>query len=172
MPPMVQRACVEGSTGKEQPVLPQRRVQMAQHQARFDQRGARIGIDVQDAAQVLRAVDHQRAVHRLAALAGAAAARQHGDAFLARDRQRRGDVVDLLRHDHADRFDLIDRRIGGVAAAVGAVEQHLAADFAPQPLRQTGIARRDSGAAHRSTANGYGLAMCTLTPATLLTTRG
>ena len=53
-----------------------------------------LGIDVEDAAQMLRAVDHQRAVYGLAALARAAAARQHGDAFLARDGQRRGDVAD------------------------------------------------------------------------------
>ena len=71
-----------------------------------------------------------------------------GHAFLARDRQGRGDVADLLRHDHADRLDLIDRRIGGVTAAVGTVEQHLAADLAPQPIGQAGIARRDGGAAH------------------------
>ena len=111
-------------------MLAQRRVQMAQHQPGFHQCRARLRIDVQDAAQMLRAVDHQRAVHRLAALAGAAAARQHRDALLARDRQRRGDVADLLRHDHAERFDLIDRRIGGIAAAVGAAEQYLAADLA------------------------------------------
>ena len=59
---------------------------------------------MQDAPQVFRTVDDQRAVDGLAALARAAAARQHGDAFLARDRQCRGDVADLLRHDHADRL--------------------------------------------------------------------
>ena len=138
-----------GIDREEQPVLPQRGIQMAQHEARFDQRRAGVGIDMQDAAQVFGAVDHQRAVHRLAALAGAAAARQHGHAFLARDRQGRRDVVDLLRHDHADRLDLIDRRVGGVTAAVGAAEQHLAADFAPQPVGQAGIAWRDGGATHR-----------------------
>ena len=138
------RVC-RGIDREEQPVLAQRGVQMAQHQAGLHQRGARVGIDMQDAAQMLRAVDHQRAVHRLAALAGAAAARQHRDAFLARDRQRRGDVADLLRHDHADRLDLVDRRIGGVAAAVGAAEQHLAADLAPQALGETGIAGSNRG---------------------------
>ena len=92
---------------------------------------------MQDAAQMFRAVDHQRAVHRLAALAGAAATRQNRDAFFTRDRQGRRDVADLLRHDHADGLDLIDRRIGGVTAAVGAAEQHLAANLAPQPIGQT-----------------------------------
>src|SRR5208337_4694606 len=79
---------------------------------------------------------------------GAAAARQHGDTFLARDRQRGGDVADFLRHDHAERLDLIDRRVGGVAAAVGSAEQHLAADFASEALGETGIAGSDGGGAH------------------------
>ena len=131
MPPIVQRACVEGSTGKNIPCWRSAVFRCAQHDARLDQCRARLRIDMQHAAQMLRAIDHQRAVHRLAALAGAAAAGQHRNAFLARDRQGGGDVVDLLRHDHADRFDLVDRGVGGVTAAVGAVEQHLAADFAP-----------------------------------------
>ena len=97
MPPMVQRAWVEGSTGKNSPCGAQRGVQVAQHDARLDQRGARLGIDMQHAAQIFRAIDHQRAVDRLAALAGAAAARQHRHAFLARDRQRRRDVLDASR---------------------------------------------------------------------------
>ena len=96
MPPMVQRACVEGSTGKNSLCAAQRGVELAEHDARLDQRGARRGIDVQDAAQVLRAIDDQRAVDGLAALAGAAAARQHGNALLARDGQRGGDVVDAF----------------------------------------------------------------------------
>ena len=93
-----------------------------------------------DAAQVLRTVDDQRAIDGLAALAGAAAARQDGDALLACDRQRRGDVVDRPRHDHAERLDLVDRRVGGVTAAIGAIEQHLARDVAAQAFGQVGVA--------------------------------
>ena len=37
-------------------------------------------------------------------------------------------VVDGSRHDDADRLDLVDRGIGGVAAAIGAAEQHLPGD--------------------------------------------
>ena len=40
---------------------------------------------------------------------------------------RRGDVLVGSRHEHADRLDLVDRRVGRVAAARGGVEQHLAA---------------------------------------------
>ena len=143
MPPIVQRACVEGSTGKNSPCWRSAAFRWPSTRPGSTSAVRGLGIDVQDAAQMLRAVDHQRAVHRLAALAGAAAAGQHRDALLARDRQRGGDVVDLLRHDHADGLDLVDRRVGGIAAAIGAAEQHLAADFAPQPAGQARIARRD-----------------------------
>ncbi len=85
-------------------------------------------------------VDDQGAVDGLATLAGAAAAWQYGHAFLTRDRQCRGDVTDFFRYDDADWFDLIDRRVGGVAAAIGSVEQHRAADFATQPVGQVRIA--------------------------------
>ncbi len=118
MPPIVQRAWVDGSTGKEQSVGAQRVVEVAEDEARLHQGGPRLGIDVQDAAQVLGAVDHQRAVDRLAALAGAAAARQHRDALVARDRHGRSHVVDRLRDDHADRLHLVDRGVGAVAAPV------------------------------------------------------
>ncbi len=41
-----------------------------------------------------------------------------------------------LRHEHADRHDLVDRRVGGVAAARGGVEQHLALGLGAQAPRQ------------------------------------
>jgi hypothetical protein len=67
----------------------------------------------------------------LSALARTGAAREHGHAGLAADRERRHHVLDTARDDYADRFDLIDRGIGGVTAAIGGAEQHLALDFTP-----------------------------------------
>ena len=141
MPPMVHRAWVEGSTGKNTPcrrnsvfsapsVMP--------GSTRTEPGG---GIDLQHAAQELRAIHHQRPVHGLPALAGPASPGQHRDPGLARDRQSGGHVVDRLRHDHAQRFDLIDRGVGGVTAAAGAIEQHLAADFAAETQREGGDRR-------------------------------
>ena len=75
-----------GIDRKKQAVLTQCGIEMTQHQPRFHQRRASIGIDMQDATQMFRAVYHQRAIHRLAALAGAAATRQNRDAFFTRDR--------------------------------------------------------------------------------------
>ena len=50
-------------------------VQMPQHKAGFDQRNTGFRVDMQHPAQMLGAIDHQRSVDRLPALAGAAAAR-------------------------------------------------------------------------------------------------
>ena len=78
------------------------------------------------------AVQHQRRVDGLAALRGAAAARQHWNAFVRRDLD--GDPQVLLGpgHHHADRLHLIDRGIGGVAATGEGIEAHLALDLARQ----------------------------------------
>ena len=128
---------------EEQLFAPQRGVELAEHHAGFHQRRVLLRIDVQDAAQVLAAVQHQRAIHRLAALAGAAAARQHRHAVFARDRQGGGHVVDGFRDHHAERLDLVDRGVGGIAAAIGGIEQHRAADVAAQALGQAGVAGGD-----------------------------
>ena len=72
-----------GIDREEQPVRLQRRVQVAEHDAGLDQRGARRRVDVQDRGADIAEVDHQRAVDGLPALAGAGAAGKHRHAFLA-----------------------------------------------------------------------------------------
>ena len=93
------------------------------------------------------AVQHQRFADRLARLGGAAAARQHRRALLARDRERRLDIRDRARPHHAYGFDLVDGGVGGVAPALERVEQHLALDLRAQPRRQPGIAGPAAGLA-------------------------
>src|SRR6185369_16513364 len=46
------------------------------------------------------------------------------------------DVADAARHEHAERNHLVDRSVGGIAAAVGGGEQHLALRFRGQPACQ------------------------------------
>ena len=75
-------------------------------------------------------VDHERGADRLPALRAAGAARRAPARALAADRDRRAHVVDRLRHQHADGLDLVDRRVGGVAAARCGIEQHVAFDGA------------------------------------------
>ena len=76
----------------------------------------------------------------LAGLRGAAAARRHRHAELARERERRLHVGIGPRHHHGLRLDLIDRGIGAVAPAIERLEQHLALDLAPRRSASAGIA--------------------------------
>ena len=132
-----------GIDGEEQPVLFQRVVEMAEHNPRLHHRSPRFGIDGDQAAQMFCAVDDQSGVDRLPALAGAAAACQHGHTGLTGDLHGGGDVFDPLRHDHAHRHRLIDRRIGGIAATVGGGEQHLSTNLPAQALGHGGMGDAD-----------------------------
>jgi hypothetical protein len=71
-------------------------------------------------------------------LRSAGAARQYRHPLLARNRDRRRGILAALRHDDAQRLDLVDRRIGGVAAAAERVEKHFAADLASQTGFESG----------------------------------
>jgi hypothetical protein len=44
----------------------------------------------------------------------------------------------IARRDYADRHDLVMRGVGGVTAAIKAVEMHIAAQFGLQPTFQAG----------------------------------
>ena len=117
-----------------QPQLP---VEIVEHDAGLHHAGAVDLVDLDQLLEVLAEVHDQRAPDRLAGLRGAAAARQHGHALLARDRQRRAHVVVGARDHHAQRLDLVVRGVGGVAPAAEAIEQHLALQLAAQALGQS-----------------------------------
>jgi hypothetical protein len=51
-------------------------------------------------------------------------------------RPRGADVVLVARHDNADRLDLVNRGVGGVAAAGCGIEQDLAAACLGEPPRE------------------------------------
>ncbi len=119
-----------GIDREKQPMGLQDRIEVREHEARLDQGGACLRVDVENVAKVFGAVDNDGAVDGLAALTGAAAARQHGNTGFAGDGKRGGDIVDGFGHDHADGFDLVNRGVGGIAAAVGRTEQDLPGDFA------------------------------------------
>jgi hypothetical protein len=124
---------------KPEPVRAQERIQPVEHDAGLhrDRRARRIELD--HLVQVLRMIDDQRRADRLTALRGAGAARQDRHARLERDLHRadRGGLGP--GNHHADRLDLVDRRVGGVPPATRAVEQNLALDLALQPLCKTGV---------------------------------
>ncbi len=116
---------------KEQPVFAKEAVEPVEHDPRLDPCPAPFDIDRNHPVEMFAAVDDERPRHRLPALRGAAAARQHRHPLLARDRDRRRRIVAALRHDHPQRLDLVDRRIGRIAPATERIEQHLAANHAP-----------------------------------------
>ena len=128
------RLAVDTSTGNHRPGQPQLPVELVEHDAGLHDAGAVDLVDLDQLLQVLAEIDHQRTADRLAGLRGAAAARQQRHALLARNRQRRAHVVVGARHHHAQRLDLVVRRVRGVAPAREAVEQHLALQLAAQAL--------------------------------------
>ena len=75
---------------------------------------------------MLGKVDDYPVVDRLAALRGAAAARGDDQAVVARDRKRAQRLIDGTGDHDPERHDLVERRVGGVAAAVESVEKDVA----------------------------------------------
>ena len=74
---MVAREAVETSTGNHSPCGLELPVELVEHDAGLDRAACALSTSsVDDAVQVLGAVDDQRVVDGLAALRGAAAARQ------------------------------------------------------------------------------------------------
>jgi len=121
---------------KPQVVFAEARVQVVEHDARLHLGGEARRVHFQDAVEVLRAVDDERGAGGLAALAGTGASRQHGYVQVAGDVQRDGDVFLGAGHQYADRHDLVNGSVRGIAATGGGVEHHLAAGLPTQPTFQ------------------------------------
>ncbi len=149
---IVARHTTDGAAGmraridrEEQTKRAQGGVQVAQYQPRLDQCGAGLRVHRNQATQIFAAIDHQRVIDRLPTLAGAAATRQRRHAFLPADCQRRGHVVDVAWHDDAHRHHLVDRSVGGIAAAVGAGEQNFCPRLASQTIGESGAGEGGHG---------------------------
>ena len=125
-------------------------VERTQGDPGLDEDRAGGGVHVENFAQMFRTIDDQRAVDGLAALAGAAAAGKDRNARLLGYGHGDRHVLDGFGDDDTQGLDLVDGGVGGIAAAVGAPEQHFAADFAGQFSRQAGIARLDFATGCRS----------------------
>ena len=149
MPPSVAWALVETSTGNHRPCGFSSRVEVRRARGRARPRPCVASASTSSTlAQVLARVDDQRRAGRLAALAGAGAARQQRRAELAGDVDRGGDVVARrAARSTPTGIDLVDRGVGGVAAARGGVEQHLAACLA-RPAARPGRAASSRRPAH------------------------
>ena len=126
--------------GKPQAVGLEIGVQVIEHQTRFDQGLAPRGIEVENLVQMFRQIDDQGFADRLAALRGAAAARQNRHAGVAGDGDDRFHVLGVLGHDDAQGFDLIDRGVRRIAPARERIEQDLALDRGLQAAGKGGVA--------------------------------
>ena len=87
------------------------------HGSRLDDGGARLRVHRQDPVQVAGEVQHHAAADGIACHRRARATRGDRDPGLARDGQRRGDVVDVSRPHDGERRDAVERRVGRVHAA-------------------------------------------------------
>ncbi len=138
MPPMVARDAVEMSTGYHRPCGFKLPVEFVEHDAGLHRAAPAGDVEIEDAVEVLRAVHHQRWADGLAALRGAAAARQHRHPLRTRNRNGPIGLLDGPRRHHADRHDLVVRSVGRVAAAGEPIETHVPGQFGLQPPFQAG----------------------------------
>ena len=119
---------------KPQAMLLELAVEVVEHDARLDHASAVLDVERDDAVQVFGEIDDDAVIDGLAALRGAAAARGDDPPGVAGDRQRPQRLVDGLRHHHARGHDLVERGVGRIAAAVEGIEEHVARNFARQPV--------------------------------------
>jgi hypothetical protein len=96
----------------------------------LDHGGPLRDIHVYDLAQMFRVIDHERRANGLAALRASRPAREHWNLVLDRNCKRGSRRFGGTRHDHTNRFDLVDRGVGGVPSARPGIEQHVAFDGA------------------------------------------
>src|SRR5262252_2051787 len=115
---------------KPQAVGSQESVELIEHDAGLDGDRRALLVELDDAVEVFGVIDDERRADGLTALRSARAARQDRDAQFVRDPQRAERVLFGLWHDYADGLDLVDRRVGRVASAARAIEEHLAGDLA------------------------------------------
>src|SRR5205085_10526979 len=119
---------------KPQTVLPELAVEVVEHDAGFDDATAVLDVEREDAVEVLGEIDDDAVIDGLAALRSAAAAGGDRSTVLPRNGERPQCLVDGFRHDHAKWHDLVERRVGCVAAAAIPVEQAFACGLARQPV--------------------------------------
>ena len=118
-----------------------RPVELVEHHARLYPGHARCRIDVEDAVQILAAIEDDARPDRLAGQAGAAAARGDRHLHLAGDLHGGNEVGHGARNDDAERLDLVNAGVGAVELARSEVETHFALQMLAQVLRQGAAAQ-------------------------------
>ena len=109
-------------------------VEVVEHDPRFDHAGAAFDVEGDNPIQVFGKIDDDAVIDGLAALRGAAAARRDDPPLVAGNRQCAQRLVHGSGDHDARRHDLVERRVGGVSAAVERIEEDVARDLAAQPV--------------------------------------
>ena len=125
---------------EHQSVVVENAVQLIERDPRLNGNALVRRIEVNDLIEMFADVDDQRFADGLAALRGAAAARQDGNVFVARDLHGGADVIFVFWHYHPDGLYLIVRRIGAVTTPAEGIEQHVSLNFPLKPPRQGAVA--------------------------------
>src|SRR5260370_29601555 len=114
-------------------------IKMVQLNSRRDGCGAKLGVEAQQLVQMTARVQHDGFIYRLSGLGTASASRQNWEALFASQGNSGFNVVGVLRKGYADRFDLVNRGVSGVASARKSVKQDLTAHGVGQPGSQRRI---------------------------------
>ena len=140
-----------------QPVRPEPGIETIEHHAGLHAYRARVPIEGDHLIQIFAMVDHQRVANGLAALRRATPARQYRDTLFQRNLQRDLCVALGFWDHHTDRLELVDRRVGRIAAARVGVEQHIAFDFALELGREPAVTGARMQFDHCRCGRGHGL---------------
>ena len=120
-------------------------VEVVEHDARLDHARAVLDVERDDAVEVFGEVDDDAVIDGLAALRGAAAARRDDPPVVAGDRQRPQRLVHGPGNHDPGGHDLIERGVGGIAAAVERVEEDVAGDLPGQTRGKGAVFSRIPG---------------------------
>lgn len=134
-------------------------VEIVEHDAGFDHAGALFDIERDDLVQIFRAVENNAVVDGLAALRGAAAARRDDAPVISGNGHGAQGVVHGAGDDNTERFDLVERGVGGIASEIERIEQNVARHLARQA--------RGEGAVLRGGISGCGFLLSHLVLGTL-----
>ena len=117
-----------------QSVLLEGRIQVVEHQAWLHRGSALLRVHCENLTHVLGMVNDQARAHRLATLAGAAAARHDGHTQVATNVQSHAHIGRVTRHKNTQRHGLVNGSVCRVAASVGCRKENLSPGVRAQAL--------------------------------------